>query len=271
MSWQLLFLGGNGHCAARLQPAWSVLERLAATGQPAAFTLLNTPYPGFEDRPRSSSFEAFLSALSVFLQSTVERHPRRTLLYGTGIGGLLALCLRARGEGQTVPLLLQAPVLWGLERRLMPRIMRLGPVRFLLNRLFAAPLFQAWFVRRQFERPLSPALRRAFFAGYAHCPAAADFFAWLTPGLLRHLEDVFRANPGRLERIVFWWGQRDRVVSLQELALTETALRRRWPVRTFPHWGHYPMIDQPEDWVRTVSDALAPTGALSQRGHPEIE
>jgi hypothetical protein len=36
----------------------------------------------------------------------------------------------------------------------------------------------------------------------------------------------------------------------------------RWPVRIFPYWGHYPMIDEPEDWVRTLADALATPGAL---------
>jgi hypothetical protein len=42
---------------------------------------------------------------------TAAGPPGTTLVNGTGIGGLLALCLRARGAGLTLPLLLQAPVL----------------------------------------------------------------------------------------------------------------------------------------------------------------
>src|SRR5262249_22985673 len=162
-------------------------------------------------------------------------------------------CLRARGVCLDVPILLQAPVLWGLEHRRMPRLLRLGPARLLLRRLFAARWFQAWFVRKQFERPLSPALRQAFFQGYADCAAASDFFAWLTPALLRQLEIKFADRPEALERISVWWGGRDRVVTLQELTWTEKALGVRWPVRNFPTWGHYPMIDEPGDWVRELS------------------
>jgi len=107
-----------------------------------------------------------------------------------------------------------------------------------------------------------PGFQQAFFAGYARCPAAADFFAWLTPRLLRELERQFAARPEALQGINVWWGGRDRVVNLQELAWTAQALGVHWPVRTFPLWGHYPMIDEPAEWVRAVSDVLATPEAL---------
>src|SRR5207253_672072 len=141
-----------------------------------------------------------------------------------GIGGLILLCLRERGRLVHVPFLLQAPVLWGLERRRMPRLMRLGLARALLQRLFAARPFQAWFVRRHFQHPPPPELCRAFFDGYRRCPAATDFFAWLTPDLLRRLEIGLRPRPDALSLISVWWGERDRVVTPQELAWTEQAL-----------------------------------------------
>src|SRR5947208_3053823 len=80
------------------------------------------------------------------------------LLYATGIGGLLALCLRARGRFLQTPLLLQAPILWGLKYRTMPRLMRFGPLRMLLHWVFGLRSFQRRFVRKYFERPLSPAM-----------------------------------------------------------------------------------------------------------------
>jgi hypothetical protein len=255
MAASVVFLGGNGHSAARLAPARTALARLAADGRVQPFTLIEPPCPGFEDRPRAPDFETFLDAVSVAVAPGA-------LVYGTGIGGLIALCLRTRGTGLDTPLLLQAPVLWGLERRWMPRLLRLGPLRFLVQRLFAQRWFQDRFVRKQFEHPPSPEVRAAFFEGYARCSAAADFFAWLTPALLRRLEGYFTQHRDALGRIAVWWGGRDQVVTLQELAWTERALGVRWPVRTFPHWGHYPMIDEPEDWVRTLAHALATPGAL---------
>lgn len=257
MERRLIYLGGNGHCAARLAPARAALARLAAEGNVAPFDLIDVPYPGFEGRPRAPDFEAFLAHLSGGIGAAAGAEAGGALLYGTGIGGLLALCLRARGEWGDVPLLLQAPVLWGLERRLMPRVLRLGVARRLLGRAFASPWFQRRFVRKQFERSPPPEVRDGFFEGYARCAALPDLFAWLTPRLLRHLEERFAARPEALERVGVWWGGRDRVVNLRELAWTERALGVRWPVRTFPAWGHYPMIDEPEDWVRALSDVLA--------------
>jgi pimeloyl-ACP methyl ester carboxylesterase len=155
-----------------------------------------------------------------------------------------------------IPITMQAPVLWGLERRWFPWLMRRG-----LWRLFPPVLrlrrFQRRFARTKFTRPPSPEMLTAFFAGYQRCTAAADFFNWLTPVLLRKLDRDLTARPGALEQIKFWWGGRDAVVSLDELRVTERALRHTWPVREFPEWGHYPMIDEPDEWVRSLGDELA--------------
>jgi pimeloyl-ACP methyl ester carboxylesterase len=267
MPTRVLFLGGNGHCAARLGPAREALARLTATGQVPPIDLLDVPCPGFEDRPRAPNFDAFLDTVAGHVQASAQASG--TILYGTGIGGLVLLCLRARGEATELPVLLQAPVLWGLEHRLMPRVMRRKWARPLLRRLFASRFFQAAFVRRYFRRRPKLELRVEFFAGYARCPAAADFFDWLNPGLLRELEATFRAQRHALKRITVWWGERDRVVTLRELGWTGNALGVRWPLRVFREWGHYPMMDDPEGWVRALADAVADAGPVPRRGGAE--
>jgi pimeloyl-ACP methyl ester carboxylesterase len=247
----IAFLGGNGHCAARLAAARGHL--------PAEVELIDTPYPGFEGRPRAESFERFLDAVGAHLR---EAAPVR--IYAMGIGGLLALCLRARGDLGEIPLLFQAPILWGLERRLMPKVMRLGLARFALTRLFASASFQSHFVSKYFTHPPALETVRAFFDGYAQCAAAPDLFAWLTPALLRSLERDLAARPEALDGIEIWWGGRDRVATLQELAWTREALAlgERWPVRVFPEWGHYPMIDDPAGWAEELARAVAAPGTF---------
>lgn len=247
---RVLFFGGNGHCAARLAAA-----RRFLLGE---IVLDEVPYPGFEGRPRVASFEDFLERI------TDGSGPDPALVYGTGIGGLLALCLRARGELMSAPLLLQAPVLWGLEHRWMPRLMRFGLAQAALLRVFATEAFQRRFVRGYFTHPPAPETAAAFFDGYARCSAAPDLFAWLTPSLLRSLERDLVARPGALEDVRVWWGGRDRVVDLQELEWTKAALGigDLWPVRVFPDWGHYPQIDEPEAWARALTNAVADAGAV---------
>jgi pimeloyl-ACP methyl ester carboxylesterase len=251
LSCRIAFLGGNGHCVARLAAARGYL--------PAEVLLLDTPYPGFEGLPRAESLEEFLDAVGAQLRESAPDQ-----IYAMGIGGLLALCLRARGDLTEIPLLLQAPILWGLERRLMPRVMRLGVARVALTRLFDSPPFQRRFLAKYFTHSPAPKTAKAFFDGYSQCAAAPDLFAWLSPGLLRSLERDLAARPEALENIDVWWGGKDRVVTLQELAWTREALPRseRWPVRMFPEWGHYPMIDDPQGWAEELVRGVAAPDAL---------
>lgn len=271
---RVVFLGGNGHAGARLDPARRVLAGLAeARGRPP-LTLRDVPYPGFEGRPRAGSLDAFLAAVAESVRAETGARGEgggagRPLVYATGIGGLLALCLRARGELAGVPLLLQAPVLWGLERRLMPRALRMGLAQAALRRAFASPRFQARFARKHFQRPLDRDMHARFFEGYARCAALPDFFAWLTPALLRRLEADFAARPRALRHVAVWWGERDTVVPARELAWTEAALGVTWPVRRFPAWGHYPMIDDPPGWVRALADAVETASPFSGPGRPQ--
>jgi pimeloyl-ACP methyl ester carboxylesterase len=242
----LSFLGGNGHCAARLTTARTFLT--------AEVDLVEAPYPGFEGRPRAAGLEVFLDAMEEHLRSV-----QPDLVYASGIGALLSLCLRARRVLRDTPIIMQGAVLWGLEHRWMPRMMRFKPMQRTVSGLFANELFQRRFVRSHFTHPPEAATAAAFFDGYARCSALPDFFAWLTPALLRSLERDLAARPEALENIQVWWGGRDSVVSASELAWTAGRLSpaARWPVRIFPEWGHYPMLDAPREWAEALSHALA--------------
>jgi hypothetical protein len=251
----VLFFGGNGHAAVRLEPARAALERLADAGAVAPFDLREMPYPGFEGRPPAADAGAFLAALAEAAAPAAARAD--VAVHATGIGALLALTLRLRGALGTAPLVLQGPVLWGLERRLLPRLARAG-LAPLVPRLFRVRAFQRHFVRRHFETPPAPAIQAAFFDGYARCAAAADLFRWCGPRWLRALEEGARARPEALAGVQVWWGGRDRVVGPSELRWTRAALGVRWAERTFPGWGHYPMIEDPEGWTRAVA-ATVPT------------
>ena len=250
---RVLFLGGNGHCAARLEPARAALRQGAEETGTTPFELLDTAYPGFEGRPRAAGLPEFLDSTGDQLREASEAGRGPLLVYATGIGALVALCLRARGDLLGLRLLFQAPVLWGLEKRLMPWLMRLAPLRAALPRLFASRPFRAWFRRRYLPSSLDPDLVQAFQEGYAHCAALPDLFRWLNPALLRRLEGDLAARHEALEGIGVWWGDRDPVVSPEELRLTERALGLRWPLRLFPGWGHYPMLEDPRAWVAALA------------------
>jgi len=248
---RVIYLGGNGHSKMRLAAARA---SLASLPEAARFDLLDVPYPGFQGRPRCADLEGFLDRISESLRQA-SADCGSCIVYATGIGGLLALCLRARGNAP-VKLILQGAVLWGLEKRWMPWLMRSSLVRSCFQMLFRSEWFRRRFAHKQFERPLSDEERNAFFQGYAECTAATDLFKWIRPGLLRRLEGEFETHPEALRDIEAWWGEKDRVVDITELQATEKKLGVNFPLRRFPDWGHYPMIDSPDAWTRTLADAL---------------
>lgn len=256
----VFFMGGNGHSQARLDRARAVL---AETHQIA---LYNVEYPGFEDRACAGSFDEFVARIA----EQIGARPQ-AWIYATGIGGLVALCLRSRELAQQ-PMILQAPVLWGLEHRWMPKIARLGPIRRRLPRLFALPSYQHRFVKKQFQRELTGEEHHAFFDGYARCAAFGQLFGWLDSPLLRQLEGRFQLDVAGLDRIVAWWGGRDRVVGPSELEHTARALGVSWPMIQFDAWGHYPMIEEPEAWADAIAAQLAKPvprmRVLAQDGNP---
>ena len=246
----VLHFGGNGHASARLDRA-----RVALSARCPMIELVDLAYPGFEGRPRSPSLDGFLDALLVQIRGLPEAPVGAV---ASGIGALIALGLRARGELAGLPLVFEGPVLWGLEGRAFPRVMRwFPPARGLLRAAFGLKAFQRRFARKHFESEPDPATLARFFEGYERCSAFGDLFRWFDPGYLRALERAFAANPEGLERVTIWVGGRDRVVGMAEVRATERALKVQLPVVEFAGWGHYPMIDVPEEWADALCLSLA--------------
>ena len=243
----VLFFGGNGHAAVRLEAAREVLQE-----RPGAAELVEVRYPGFEGRPASATFAEFLDELS---RDCRAREGDTVGAYATGIGALIALALRARGE-LDVPLIFQGPVLWGLEDRLFPKTMRIHAARKLLAWSLSRPWFQNRLIHRLFLKSPGADFRTRFFEVYRDCRAFGKLFTWFSPQLLRSLEMQFSQRPDLLDRITVWIGGKDRVVGPAEVSATERALRVHWPSAEFPTWGHYPMIDEPKEWADALCHAL---------------
>ena len=247
---RVVFLGGNGHAAVRLEPA-----RAALRAADSPFELVEARYPGFEGRAPAHDFEGFLEALEGSVRTALDG-AQRARLHATGIGGTLLLALRARGAFVEVPATLEGAVLWGLETRWFPRLMRIGPAPRLLRRLLRARLVQRRFAARHLaalEPRRADDFVRRFFEGYARCAHFEDLFDWLDPAFLRELERRFAERPRALDGLEFVVGEDDRVVGLAEIERTSRALGRELDARVVPGFGHYALIETPERWVAEVS------------------
>ncbi|MEO0652292.1 MAG: alpha/beta hydrolase [Planctomycetota bacterium] len=235
---RVALLPGNGWADVRAEPARAAL---AAAGDPFALEVCSYP--------AAATFEELLTALDARLGACDP-----AVVHATGIGGLVALALRARGHLRGRRLVLQGAVLWGLEQRRFPRLMRLpGMPRLLVAMLRTAPIRRR-FARKHFLANHDAAFLERFFAGYADAGEFARWFAWLTPSLLRQLERELTLEA--MANLSAWWGELDHVVGLDELRQTERALGVTIPVQRFPDWGHYPMLDAPASWVKEVARDL---------------
>lgn len=241
-------LPGNGHVEERLDAA-----RAAAAALPRPFRIESVHY---ETSVRT--FDALLDGVEADLADA-------DLVYATGIGGLVHLALLARGTTRRRAIW-QGPVLWGLESRRFPKIMRLPLMPRALTLALKTGPIRRRFERKHFLRPLDPALRSAFFDGYADARAFARWFGWLTPSLLRDLEPRLRGRQDLVDTVRVWWGSEDHVVTTEELRITERALGLDFDLEVKEGWAHYPMIDDPSAWVRDVAavlDAQEESGAVA--------
>lgn len=244
-------LPGNGHVEERLDAA-----RGAAAELPRPF------------RIESVHYDTSVRAFDDLLDRVEDEVADADLVYATGIGGLVHLALLARGTRER-PAIWQGPVLWGLESRRFPKIMRLPLMPRALTLALRTGPVRRRFERKHFLRPLDPDLRAAFFGGYDDARAFARWFGWLTPALLRDLEPRLGGRQELVDPIRVWWGREDHVVTPEELRITERALDLRFHLEIREGWGHYPMIDDPRGWAREVAAALeGPEGARGVASAP---
>lgn len=253
MNPRVIFLGGNGHAAVRLERAQALLRE---KGEP--FELEQVGYPGFEGRAAApNGFEGFLRIVAEEIERLRDGAKGPVSIHATGIGATIFLALRSRGQFVDLPAVLEGAVLWGLEERRFPKLMRTATwVPRLLQRALRTGLAKRRFRRKYMPGENGDEYARRFFEGYEQCKSFADFFTWLDPAFLRTLEKRFAENPERLEGIEFWVGEHDAVVGLREVRLTESALGRTFPVRELAGFGHYPLLEQPGEWLREVERSL---------------
>ncbi|MEM9035628.1 MAG: alpha/beta hydrolase [Actinomycetota bacterium] len=221
---------------------------------PADVELLAIDLPGFGGRPlpeRPATMETLAGALS----DEVAAVDGPVVVLGHGIGGSIALSA-LQGRDDVAGLILHAPVAARLEQRWFPRLMRPAPVRAAVQWAISslpARLLGRFVLFRRGDVPRSYVDR--FLREYRRTEAFADMFDLLTAEWFESLEPL--ATP-----TVILWGEHDRVLGADQA----DELLRLVPGADVEHvagWGHFPMVEQPEDYLDRVVElarGLLPTG-----------
>ena len=252
----VLILHGNGGSRTRFEPLLAWL----AQHHPDIEVVIPA-LSGFDGRPlppASNYWDLFLQDLR---RSLAGKETAKWVVYGHGIGGSLLMEWAARGyrfpNGTVVQpqrVILHSVIGASLAQRWFPKLMRPRLMRSLIQRLVTFRPLQSRWEKRLFLQPerIPQALRDQFFAGYRRCAAFPVFFDLITPAWYRQVQAQLSQAP-----FIFWWGEKERVVQARYLDLW----RADFPAAQFllePHWDHFPMLDQPEEFARKFVTLVTP-------------
>ena len=105
---------------------------------------------------------------------------------------------------------------------------------------------------KHFMKPLKREDRRLSSKGTRDASSFGPFFGWFTPEWLRSSTRVHELIPSGSTTSPSGSAESDQVVDISELEVTEHALNVHWPIVRFPNWGHYPTLDEPEEWAQAL-------------------
>jgi pimeloyl-ACP methyl ester carboxylesterase len=237
--------GGGAYRYARVVPLMPPDVRLAP------ITL-----PGFANVPANPALRSLRDYATV-LAHIVAGQPRPRVLLGHGIGGSIALELIQDHAAMLDGLILHAPVGTRLDRRLFPRLMAVPGARRIGQHLLASRLLRPVYRRLFFSPAVPTAYLDRFFDEYRQCSVFSQMFDLITPTWFRGL------RPTTLPAALLW-GEAERLLAVDQVRDYQ-ALLPGAVTRSVPGWGHFPMIERPDQYAAEIA-ALA--RALVRREAP---
>ena len=235
MNDKLYLLGGNGSSAQWWRPCSGYFKHYQA---------LPIELPGFgenqADLPRD------LDEYAVALLQACEAG---NSIVSCGISSLIVLRAATMRPGHFTKIILLGPIgvfLWQrkLARLLSSRIgafsakFLLGRLPFLLKSLYAS-------------KPWSRDQVKLLAGGYQQCSAFTHLCRIIKPATALQLLDTLQENM----HIV--WGIKDNIADITHAAAWEAVLCRcRLTYSFVEQWGHYPYIEEPEQFVQYMEDLL---------------
>lgn len=209
-------------------------------------TLNGITLPGFQGTALPSgeiTMETFSEAVGAAALTT----DGPVVLLGHGIGGAIALDLAARHPELVDGLILHAPVAVNLDTRLFPRLMKANFMRTAAKRIVSS--FPVRKIASRFLFPSAPQdYSERFLAEYARADGFAPMFDIIDA-------EWFDSLPAITTPTVILWGARDRVLDSTQADPLEEAIPHATR-QIEDHWGHYPMIESPDEFAVSVA-ALA--------------
>lgn len=201
--------------------------------------------PGFGGEPANPSLRT-LWDYAIWLRDRIVRNGERPVLLGHGIGGSIVLEYLQHFPETVGGVILHAPVGANLDTRFFPKLMGFEATRSLGKWLFSSRIARPAFRKMLFSESVPDDYLNRFFDEYRQCTAFSQMFELITAEWFVGLKPV--EIPAAL-----LWGARERVLKVEQAALFREKLPRAQTV-IIDEWDHFPMIEQPEEYARKITD-----------------
>lgn len=245
MTISVIAVHGNGGGAFRWERLpLPLVEGLPGDESTQRIELHGITLPGFQGTALPAG-PITMSTFTDAIAAEVDVSPAPRVLLGHGIGGALALDAVANRPDLADGLILHAPVGANLDERWFPRVMSKPIVRKTAKGVVGSPFMAAVAGPRLFSGAPA-AYGRRFLQEYQRADGFEVMFDLLTA-------EWFDALPTTSVPTTILWGDKDRVLQVgqaDDLAQRLTHSNRR----IVPGWGHYPMIEQPQDYARVIAE-----------------
>lgn len=243
MTTTIIAIHGNGGGAFR----FALVPDMPAPARLHALTL-----PGFQGRVLPDgpiTIDTFTSAVRDAIAGVRASDPSGSIvLLGHGIGGSIALDVAAHDASLADGLILLSPVGVKLDERWFPKVMSKPIIRKAAKAIISSPVMQATAGRFLFKPAPRPFAKR-FLAEYANADAFEVMFDLLNA-------DWFDQLPPVEIPVAIVWGGNDRVLDVSHVEAYEEAIANTARI-VRDDWGHYPMIEQPEDFAEVMAACAA--------------
>lgn len=243
MTTTIIAIHGNGGGAFR----FALVPEMQAPAMLLALTL-----PGFQGRALPdgpTTIDTFTAAVRDAIAGVREKDPMGSVvLLGHGIGGSIALDVVAHDPSVAEGLILLSPVGVKLDERWFPKVMSKPLIRKAAKAIISSPIMQATAGRFLFKPAPRPFAKR-FLAEYANADAFEVMFDLLNA-------DWFAQLPSVEIPVAIVWGGQDRVLDVSHVEAYEEAIANTTRI-VRDDWGHYPMIEQPEDFAHAIAECAA--------------
>ncbi len=224
---------------------------MVAERMPEHIRFITPDLPGFGQAGRTTPLPS-IRAYAEWLADVVAAAPGPRVLLGHGIGGAFVLEMLQRHRDLVHGVILHAPVGVRLATRRFPALMKLRPMRWMVQQALASPLLRPMWRRQFFRAPVPSRVERTFFSNYGQCAAFGSMFDMITPRWFDSLHAV--DVPA-----VLLWGGRERVLSAAHAEEYRVVLAQA-EVMIEPEWDHFPMLDAPSAYasrIASLAHALA--------------